>query len=132
MGIIAWLSEESDEADLERGERGVDEVKRGKLEKGLSTETQDTRLTCVEDQPDNPLDVGLFTVTTGKLEDALIDQEKKEVADNPLDLKTPYTISSRQREGEGLRVARGESAFLSKSGVLWVNAKIWLSEHFLG
>ena len=132
MGIIAWLSEESDENDLERGERGDDEVKRGKLEKGQSTETQDTSLTCVEDQPDNPLDVGLFTVTTGKLEDALIDQEKKEVEDNPLDLKTPYTVSSRQREGEGLRVARGESAFLSKSGVLWVNAKIWLSEHFLG
>ena len=78
------------------------------------------------------MDVGLFTVTTGKLEDASIDQEKKEVADNPLDLKTPYTVSSRQREGEVLRVASGESAFLSKSGVLWVNAKIWLSEHFLG
>ena len=52
--------------------------------------------------------------------------------DDPLDLKKPYSVSSRQLEGEGMRVARGESAFLSKSEVMWVNVKVWLTEHVLG
>ena len=75
MGIISWMGE--DEPDLERGEGeedgGAEDSKRakprGRLEKGESTETQDTRLTCVDDQPDNPLDAGLFTVTPRKMED---------------------------------------------------------------
>ena len=141
MGIKSWLGE--DEKDLERGggeeEDGGGEgnkvgKRRGRLEKGESTETQDTRLTCVDDQPDNPLDVGLFTVTPRKMEEALIedrDDLKGGAQDDPLDLKTPYTVSSRQLEGEGMRVARGESAFLSKSEVMWVNAKVWLAEHVL-
>lgn len=144
MGIISWLGE--DEQDLERGDGEEDGgaernkiFRRGRLEKGESTETQDTRLSCVEDQPDNPLDVGLFTVTPRKMEDALIEDGKGDKGDlngggqdDPLDLKTPYTVSSRQLEGEGMRVARGESAFLSKSEIMWVNAKVWLAEHVLG
>ena len=144
MGIISWLGE--DEQDLERGEGEEDGgaegnmiFVRGRLEKGESTETQDTRLSCVDDQPDNPLDVGLFTVTPRKMEDALIEFGKGDMddmkgggQDDPLDLKTPYTVSSRQLEGEGMRVARGESAFLSKSEIMWVNAKVWLAEHVLG
>ena len=144
MGIISWLGEE--EQDLERGDGEEDGgaernkiFRRGRLEKGESTETQDTRLSCVEDQPDNPLDVGLFTVTPRKMEDALIEDGKGDEGDlngggqdDPLDLKTPYTVSSRQLEGEGMRVARGESAFLSKSEIMWVNAKVWLAEHVLG
>ena len=143
MGIKSWLGE--DEKDLERGggdgEEGEGEgnkvgKRRGRLEKGESTETQDTRLTCVDDQPDNPLDAGLFTVTPRKMEEALIEEERGDInhlgaQDDPLDLKTPYTVSSRQLEGEGMRVARGESAFLSKSEVMWVNAKVWLAEHVL-
>ena len=144
MGIISWLGE--DEQDLERGDgeedggaEGNKRFRRGRLEKGESTETQDTRLSCVDDQPDNPLDVGLFTVTPRKMEDALIEFGKGDMddmkgggQDDPLDLKTPYTVSSRQLEGEGMRVARGESAFLSKSEIMWVNAKVWLAEHVLG
>ena len=164
MGIRSWLGE--DEPDLEMGGDGEEENKRvrtrgclekgvstetqdtkhktqirikGRLEKGESTETQDTRLSCVDDQPDNPLDVGLFTVTPRKKEDRLFedgkgdrDDLKRGAQDDPLDLKTPYTLSSRQLEGEGLRVARGESAFLSKSQIMWVNAKVWLAEHVLG
>ena len=144
MGIISWLGE--DEQDLERGDGEEDGgaernkiFRRGRLEKGESTETQDTRLSCVEDQPDNPLDVGLFTVTPRKMEDALIEDGKGDKGDlngggqdDPLNLKTPYTVSSRQLEGEGMRVARGESAFLSKSEIMWVNAKVWLAEHVLG
>ena len=138
MGIISWLGE--DEKDLERGDEedggGEGNKRRGRLEKGESTETQDTRLTCVDDQPDNPLDVGLFTVTPRKMEEALIEEERGDInhlgaQDDPLDLKTPYTVSSRQLEGEGMRVARGESAFLSKSEVMWANAKVWLAEHVL-
>ena len=107
------------------------------FEKVGSTETQDTRLTCVEDQPDNPLDVGLFTVTPSrKMEEALVGDKRSDdlkgvAQDDPLDLKKPYTVSSRQLEGEGMRVARGESAFLSKSEIMCVNAKVWLAQHVL-
>ena len=140
MGIVSWLSE--DERDLERGEgeeKGGEGKRRGRLQRRESTETQDTRLTCVDDQPDNPLDVGLFTVTSSKMENVLIgggrkgDREdlKGGAQDDPLDLKKPYTVSSRQMEGEGMRVARGESAFLSKSEIMCANAKVWLAEHVL-
>ena len=154
MGIVSWLGE--DEKDLEIGEGGkyggegkrrgerlekVEGSKKGslKLERRESTETQDTRLTCVDDQPDNPLDVGLFTVKPGKMEDVLVgdgrgdrDDLKGGAQDDPLDLKKPYSVSSRQMEGEGMRVARGESAFLSKSEIMCANAKVWLAEHVLG
>ena len=150
MGIVSWFGE--DEKDLERGEgeegcgegkrleRGEGFKKGSSLQRGESTETQDTRLTCVDDQPDNPLDVGLFTVTSSKMEDVLIgdgrrgdrDDLKGGAQDDPLDLKKPYTVSSRQMEGEGMRVARGESAFLSKSEIMCTNAKVWLAEHVLG
>ena len=141
MGIVSWLSE--DERDLERGEgeeKGGEGKRRGRLQRRESTETQDTRLTCVDDQPDNPLDVGLFNVKPSKMEDVLIGDGRRGdrgdlkggVQDDPLDLKKPYTVSSRQMEGEGMRVARGESAFLSKSEIMCANAKVWLAEHVLG
>ena len=158
MVLISWMGE--DEKDLEsgKGEKeyggGEEGRRRGaRLEKVFffsflhllnfffekvgSTETQDTRLTCVEDQPDNPLDVGLFTVTPSrKMEEALIDDKRSDDLkgvdqDDPLNLKKPYTVSSRQLEGEGMRVARGESAFLSKSEIMCVNAKVWLARHVL-
>lgn len=158
MGIVSWLGE--DEKDLEIGEGGkyggegkrrgerlekVEGSKKGsrcleRLQRRESTETQDTRLTCIDDQPDNPLDVGLFTVKPGKMEDVLVGDGRRGdrddlnggAQDDPLDLKKPYSVSSRQMEGEGMRVARGESAFLSKSEIMCANAKVWLAEHVLG
>ena len=158
MGIVSWLGE--DEKDLEIGEGGkygeegkrrgerlekVEGSQKGsrcleRLQRRESTETQDTRLTCIDDQPDNPLDVGLFTVKPGKMEDVLVGDGRRGdrddlnggAQDDPLDLKKPYSVSSRQMEGEGMRVARGESAFLSKSEIMCANAKVWLAEHVLG
>ena len=134
MGIAGWFSEE--EKDLERGEGDEEEGnKRGRLDRGESTETKITQLSCVENDPENPLDRGLFTVTPWKKEDMDIEGGKLgklNQLDDPLDLKKPYSVSSRQLEGEGMRVARGESAFLSKSEVMWVNVKVWLTEHVLG
>ena len=145
MGIASWLGEDEKDLEIGEGEYGG-EGKRGGLKKGSwlerreSTETQDTRLTCVDDQPDNPLDVGLFTVTSSKMENVVIgggrkgDREDLKAGgaqDDPLNLKKPYTVSSRQMEGEGMRVARGESAFLSKSEIMCANAKVWLAEHVL-
>ena len=60
------------------------------------------------------------------------DDLKRGAPDDPLDLKKPYTVSSRQMEGEGMRVARGESAFLNKSEIMCVNLKVWLAQHVLG
>ena len=128
---------EREETTRENEGEGKKRSQRGRLEKDESTETRDTRLSCVDEQPDNPLDMGLFTVTPRKMGDTLIadgrgDDLKRGAQDDPLDLKKPYTVSSRQLEGEGMRVARGESAFLSKSEVMCVNLKVWLADHVLG
>ena len=139
MGIAGWFGDEG--KDLERGEelgegdQDGEVQKRGRLDRGESTETKITQLSCVENDPENPLDRGLFTVTPWKKEDTDIEGGKLgklNTKDDPLDLKKPYSVSSRQLEGEGMRVARGESAFLSKSEVMWVNVKVWLTEHVLG
>ena len=128
---------EKKETTREYEGEGNKRTRRCRLERGESTETRDTRLSCVDDQPDNSLDVGLFTVKLSKMEDSLVEDGrgqdlKRGAQDDPLDQKKPYTVSSRQLEGEGMRVARGESAFLSKSEIMCANAKVWLAEHVLG
>ena len=112
MGIASWFGGEG--KGLERGEElGGDQdgevQKRGRLDRGESTETKITQLSCVENDPENPLDRGLFTVTPWKKEDTDIEGGKLgklNTKDDPLDLKKPYSVSSRQLEGEGMRVAR--------------------------